>query len=142
MGLKKKDGVRWAFKGDRDSAVVAVVPGSLDSSTELLIQKNAVYGPSRQSHENIGLAWQALLQQHYGIALPHAPPAWLVELMLVAFKVQRSARVFQEDNFTDLRNYANFAERDQREDFAKEKDGAIGERGNVGKPAGVSRSPK
>lgn len=106
------------------------------------MQKGSVYGPSRKSHENIGLSWQALLQQHYGIQLPHAPPAWLVELMMVAFKVQRSARVYQEDNYTDLRNYAGFAERDQREDFAKEKDGAIGEQGGTGKRAGVPQSPK
>lgn len=77
------------------------------------IDKSSVYGPVHASHANIGLAWQALIQQHYGITLPGPMPAWLVQLMLVVFKAQRSARVYHPDNYGDLMTYAGFAEHAQ-----------------------------
>lgn len=77
------------------------------------IDKSSVYGPVHASHANIGLAWQALIQQHYSITLPGPMPPWLVELMLVAFKTHRSARVYHPDNYGDLMTYAGFAEHAQ-----------------------------
>ena len=76
-------------------------------------ERGKVYGEPHHSHANIGLSWTGLIQQHYGITLPAPLPAHLVELMMVAFKVQRSARVFHGDNYVDLRAYAAFAEHAQ-----------------------------
>lgn len=76
-------------------------------------ERGRVYGDPKTSHENIGLAWTGLLQQHYGIKLDHPIPDWLVALMMVQFKAQRSARVFKQDNFDDARVYLDFSERFQ-----------------------------
>ncbi len=69
-----------------------------DVVTETIQQRGKVYGEPHHSHTNIGLSWTGLIQQHYGITLPHALPAHLVELMMVAFKVHRSSRVFHADS--------------------------------------------
>jgi len=55
-----------------------------------------------------------MIQQHYGIRLDHPLPDWLVELMMVQFKCQRSARVYHGDNYVDARAYLQFAEQDQQ----------------------------
>lgn len=81
-----------------------------DVIQETIIERGKVYGDPRESHINIGLAWTALLQQHYGIKLDHAIPPEMVALMMVTFKAQRSARAFKADNFIDLHAYARFAE--------------------------------
>ena len=80
---------------------------------ETIQQRSAIYGEPHLSHENIGLCWTAALQQHYGIQLPHVIPSHIVELMMCQFKLQRSMRVFHEDNYGDLRAYAKFAEHNQ-----------------------------
>lgn len=80
---------------------------------ETIQQRSAIYGEPHLSHENIGLCWTAALQQHYGIQLPHVIPSHIVELMMCQFKLQRSMRVFHEDNYIDLRAYAKFAEHNQ-----------------------------
>ena len=77
-------------------------------------ERGKIYGDPALSHENIGLAWTGLIQQHYQIRLEHPIPSWLVSLMMVDFKASRSARVFHEDNFVDLRAYCKFAEQDQK----------------------------
>ena len=84
-----------------------------DIVTTTIQQRGTVYGEPHHSHTNIGLSWTGLIQQHYGITLPHALPPHIIELMMVAFKVQRSARVFHPDNYVDLRAYAAFAEHAQ-----------------------------
>lgn len=81
---------------------------------ELMKERGKVYGEPHLSHKNIGLSWTGLLQQHYGIVLDHPIPDYVVELMMVAFKVHRSARVFHEDNYRDLEAYAKFAEHAQK----------------------------
>jgi hypothetical protein len=85
-----------------------------DKLEAIKLERGKVYGESELSHENIGLAWTGILQQHYGIRFPESIPAWLVEHMMVQFKIQRSARVFHQDNFDDAKNYLEFAERDQK----------------------------
>lgn len=77
-------------------------------------ERGRVYGDPALSHENIGLAWTGLIQQHYGVRLDHPLPSWLVSLMMVQFKAQRASRVYHKDNFDDLHNYAGFAEEGQR----------------------------
>lgn len=81
-----------------------------DTVTETIIERGKVYGDPLESHRNIGLAWTALLQQHYGFTFEHPIPPEMVALMMVTFKAQRSARVFKADNFIDLHAYARFAE--------------------------------
>lgn len=76
---------------------------------KVLRRRQKIYGPPASNHANIGLAWTGLLQQHYGITLPHSIPNWLVELMLVELKVNRSARVYHHDNYIDMVAYAGFA---------------------------------
>lgn len=81
---------------------------------ETIKERAKVYGAVHHSHKNIGLAWTALIQQHYGITLDHPISETLVQLMMVSFKVQRSSRVFHEDNYIDLVAYAKFAEHSQK----------------------------
>ena len=76
-------------------------------------ERGKIYGDPSLSHENIGLAWTGMIQQHYGIKLDHPLPDWVVELMMVQFKLQRSARVYHPDNFVDAKAYLQFAEKDQ-----------------------------
>jgi len=82
--------------------------------TDIIEERGKVYGNSRLCHENIGLSWTALIQQHYGMTLTHPLPDWLVELMMVAFKLNRSARTFHADNYLDAKAYLHFAETDQK----------------------------
>lgn len=80
----------------------------------VMTERGKVYGEPHLSHENIGLAWTGLIQQHYGLRLDHPLPSWLVEMMLASFKIHRAARVFHADNFLDCRAYLAFAEHGQQ----------------------------
>jgi hypothetical protein len=73
-------------------------------------ERGKVYGDPDLSHENIGLSWTGLLQQHYGIRLKHPLPASLVAQMMVTFKMQRAARVYHDDNYVDALAYVKFAD--------------------------------
>lgn len=85
-----------------------------DIVASTIAERGRVYGEPHLSHENIGLAWTGLIQQHYGIRLDHPLPHWLVEQMLAAFKIHRAARVFHADNYVDARAYLSFAEHGQQ----------------------------
>ena len=93
----------------------------LSSQSEVIqatiAERAKVYGDVTMSHENIGMGWTGLIQQHYQIRLDHPIPAWLVQLMMTSFKLQRSALVFHADNFVDAHAYLQFAEKDQRTAF-------------------------
>ena len=82
--------------------------------SSVMTERGKVYGEPHLSHENIGLAWTGLIQQHYGIRLDHPLPSWLVEMMLASFKIHRASRVFHADNFLDCRAYLAFAEHGQQ----------------------------
>lgn len=88
-------------------------PDPADIVAATIQERGKVYGEPHLSHENIGLAWTGLIQQHFGLRLPGPIPAFLVELMMAQFKIQRSARVFHKDNYVDVRAYLNFAEHGQ-----------------------------
>jgi len=77
-------------------------------------ERGKVYGNPTLSHENIGLCWTGLLQQHYGKRFDKPIPSWLVSLMMSHFKIQRAARVYHEDNYTDLAAYSKFAKQEQQ----------------------------
>jgi hypothetical protein len=87
---------------------------SMDKVTETIAERGKVYGDPHNSHENIGLSWTALIQQHYGLKLDHPLPAHLVAQMMVTFKMQRAARVYHADNYIDAHAYAKFAEDSQQ----------------------------
>jgi hypothetical protein len=80
-----------------------------DEITPVIDERGKVYGEPHLSHTNIGLCWTAMLQQHYGIRFQHPIPHHIVELMMVQFKCQRSARVFHADNYVDASAYLRFA---------------------------------
>lgn len=88
------------------SAIDKLVQGNVAAIIE---ERGKIYGDPQQSHANIGLSWTGLIQQHYGITLPHPIPASLVAQMMVSFKMQRACRVFHEDNYIDASAYASFA---------------------------------
>lgn len=85
----------------------------VDQVLATIKERGKIYGDPALSHHNIGLSWTGLIQQHYGVRLDHPLPAWLVELMMVAFKVHRASRVFHADNYVDAKAYLRFAEEDQ-----------------------------
>jgi hypothetical protein len=73
-------------------------------------ERSKIYGDPFHSYQNIGIAWTALLQQHYGITLDHPIPASLAAQMMVALKMQRATCVYHGDNYIDAHAYAKFAE--------------------------------
>lgn len=87
-------------------------PDDLVSRT--IKERSSIYGPPVESFNNIGLAFTALLQQHYGLTLAHPIPGWLATQMMAMFKIQRAARVFHADNYVDGHAYLRFAEEGQR----------------------------
>ena len=86
-----------------------------------IAERAKIYGDATLSHENIGEAWTALIQQHYQIRLDHPIPSGLVQLMMVAFKLQRSALVFHADNYIDAKAYLQFAEKDQQKQHSNKQ---------------------
>lgn len=95
-----------------------------DKIKELIEERGKVYGDPYESHKNIGLAWTALLRQ--AGMLPqitaYTITPSMVAQMMVIFKMQRSARVFKQDNYDDAHAYVNFAEEFQQKDNNQFKD--------------------
>lgn len=85
-----------------------------DLVSRTIKERSSIYGPPVESFNNIGLAFTAILQQHYGLTFDHPIPGWLASLMLAQFKNQRAARVFHADNYVDGHAYLRFAEEGQR----------------------------
>ena len=116
MQLDKMTVEEW-FK-DMEAKEIAPEPPDqqlmIDIVKETIRQRGQVYGDPSKSHTNIGLSWTGIIQQHYGLVLPHALPDYVVELMMVVLKLQRSCRVYKEDNYIDARAYLQFAEEDQK----------------------------
>lgn len=87
------------------------LPAATQSKVEeTILERGKVYGDPFNSHQNIGKSWTALLNQHFGLTLPHDIPPSLVAQMMVCFKMQRSAKVYKDDNYIDAHAYTNFAE--------------------------------
>lgn len=84
-------------------------PSTFDTKvSEIIAERSEVYGDPDLGFTNIGLHFTALIQQHYGMVLPHPIPNWMSALMLATFKGHRCARVFSEDNFIDWDAYRKF----------------------------------
>lgn len=77
-------------------------------------ERGKVYGDPYESHVNIGLAWTALLRQGGYLIDGKTLPASMVAQMMVMFKMQRSAKVYKDDNYIDAHAYANFADEFQK----------------------------
>lgn len=82
-------------------------------------ERGKVYGDPYESHVNIGLAWTALLRQGGYLIDGKTLPASMVAQMMVMFKMQRSARVYKDDNYIDAHAYANFADEFQKREMIK-----------------------
>lgn len=95
---------------------------SQDVVEQTIAERGQVYGDPEGSHANIGLAWTALIQQHYGMLLDHPLPPWLVALMLASMKLQRSTIAYREDNYIDLKAYGKFAEEFQKSEHESNED--------------------
>jgi hypothetical protein len=85
-----------------------------DSGVEKAIraERASRYGDHHEGHTNVGKAWTAIIQQHYGIKLPHDLPAHEVALMLGCNKLLRAATPggeHHEDNYDDARVYVQLA---------------------------------
>ncbi len=91
-------------------------PSTTDIVQATIEERGKVYGDPYESHKNIGLAWTALLRQAQFLPdnSSYVIPASLVAQMMVVFKMQRSARVFKEDNYVDAHAYTKFAEEFQQ----------------------------
>lgn len=85
-----------------------------ERSEQLIKERGRVYGDALLGHTNIGMAWTAILQQHYGIALPNIIPPEIVALMMASLKIHRATRVFHQDNYDDAFVYLGFANKFQK----------------------------
>lgn len=85
-----------------------------DKLKAIEVERGEIYGPPNTSHTNIGYSWTGLIQQHYGIKLDHPIPNFLVALMMTTLKAQRSCKAFKQDNYDDMKVFADFAERFQQ----------------------------
>jgi MoaA/NifB/PqqE/SkfB family radical SAM enzyme len=86
-----------------------------DIVSATIAERGKVYGDPFLSHKNIGKSWTALLNQHYGLDLKDIP-ASLVAQMMVCFKMQRSAKVYKDDNYIDAHAYTKFADEFQKKE--------------------------
>ncbi len=90
-----------------------------DDQKKIFLQRQETYGPFDQCHRNLGLAWTALIQNHFHIELEHPIPGFLAALMLATMKQVRATNVFHADNYDDMLNYNQFAEVMQEADAGK-----------------------
>lgn len=88
--------------------------------TNLFRERCQIYGDPRENHRAIALAWAALLHPHAEkIANLEPIPEHTIALMMAMFKLCRSRRAFQQDNYDDARVYLGFAQRWQAEGSAR-----------------------
>ena len=83
---------------------------------QTVAERGKVYGAPIPNMRNIGKMMTGLLNQHYGINLPHDVPPDVVALIMVLVKINRSVNgIYHPDNFVDLDAYAGFAEEHQKD---------------------------
>lgn len=110
---------KWLKGEDQTQADWDAEPSELpgqDVVEKTIAERGLVYGDPYLSHLNIALSWTALLQQHLGITFDKPLPASLVAQMMVVFKMQRSAKVYKDDNYVDAHAYAKFADEFQKKE--------------------------
>jgi len=75
-------------------------------------QRTAQYGNFQEGNRNQGLLWTAMIQNYFGIRLPHSIPADLVSMMMAGMKAMRAVSKgvpFHGDNYVDMINYTKMA---------------------------------
>jgi len=69
-------------------------------------QRGTLYGGATDNMRDLGYAFTAILESHYGITLPHPIPREVASLLLIALKLLRIAHTpDHEDSHLDLENY-------------------------------------
>ncbi len=77
------------------------------------LERQQVYGSCTRSHQEIGAAWTAYINNALKVELPPLK-AYQVAHMLALFKIMRASKEFHEDNYVDGHNYFEFAHCMQR----------------------------
>lgn len=103
--------------------------------------REAVYGSHHINMDAAGLILTGLLEHHYQIKLPHPVPGHVVSLYMACAKAARATGPgYTEDNYNDMRIYAQMA---QEEDLLRrelQEDGSTGRNEPLeGPPQGLSR---
>ena len=88
----------------------------LSEHEQIELERGLIYGDPYHNHQSIGKIWTGLLEQHYGITLPHCIPPSLVALLMAGLKINRMNRVWQQDNADDGQIYVKFASKFQKAD--------------------------
>lgn len=80
---------------------------------QILKDRETQYGDSNEGLYNLGMKWTALLQNYFGVRLPHLIPADIVCLMLADLKSIRASKQKKcnPDHYADGRNYFTLAEK-------------------------------
>jgi len=78
--------------------------------TALIESRSERYGPPNESMRNIGLMVTGILQQHYGIELPHPVPGNIAALIMALVKINRASYAFTQDSYDDAKSFLRFAE--------------------------------
>lgn len=87
---------------------------------EIKAERQKVYGDPLENHKGIAQMWAPLLQPHADKIKAGEPiPPHVVALLMCALKLNRMRIAYHEDNYTDLRNYASFAQEWQGSDVSK-----------------------
>lgn len=109
------------------SGMVAKFSPEKERLEQLQIDRNATYGDPYAGHVAVGKACTALIENHYGIVLPHAVPASLMAQMMVMVKMVRAAYgPGHQDNFDDAHVYVKFVEEFQKKELQDAKDSTDG----------------
>jgi len=85
--------------------------------------RQARYGTFIKAHENLGLEWTGIIQNHFRIKLPRPIPSHVVLLMMVASKLNRAVAeelLPDQDNYIDAKIYTAMAQK-ARLEYEKEK---------------------
>gem|GEM_PF-6206835 len=96
---------------------------------EVFDQRQKRYGDFVNAHENLGLIWTALIQNHFRIILPGPIPSYLVLLMMASSKLNRAVaekNLPDSDNYDDNKIYIEMAKK-AREVYDAQKSEALEE---------------
>ena len=85
----------------------------MDRVEKVQAEKTKQYGDATFGTANLGLAWTGILQNHFGVELPHVIPSHVILLMMASIKVNLAAMnsQFQEDDYVDGISYFELAEK-------------------------------
>ena len=97
---------------------------------EVFERRQKRYGDFINAHENLGLIWTALIQNHFRIILPRPIPSHLVLLMMAGSKLNRAVAeedLLDFDNYDDNKIYIEMAKKAREVYDATKKSEILGE---------------